>query len=593
MINESDELKNGWKSQSDNPHLPNDSETSHTEQLGSEQTEGSSAGADESKTVRSKFGRRTDVAQVFESKKRQFLETFINPLIMEESVLHPNGQEVNPSKLYMVVGGGAICVLAVAAGAFLSLPRANRQQQLAAASQAASPQQVVQPRPQPQFPPQPQPQQVPRVPVVQQPYPVQRGAGTAQPPVRPQPQPRAVLSAGVSKNQGMSAEQRKQKSHGEALQRVQLRASNLNEPLTGSGTARGAQIASQPGNTNATVLPPPQVIQQLQSNRGAAVGSLPLPAPISLVRPRNNPYSLYGSRTVAQSLGQGQSPIPYGQQNPYGQNQQGGGYQQGGNPYGQPQASYPGQQNPYNSYPQNQGQQNPYSQAPISQGAQFSTGVQQTIQTPWTLIPPGVMLKAVSRSMIQVAKTGGSINTPVFAQVKGAIRVDGQEVIPDGAILNGRVVNVDEALGRIRIEFTSLSIGATSIPLKGAMAWTMSGASAETATISEGLEADQGGLPNYFATDARAGIGQGAQSIAQTLGQTTTTTNGVIGTSSTSSYSGDTTAAVQRGLSQGLSTFLGRQVTRADKATSKQESRGPIWTVQPMTEFVIFLSQGI
>ncbi|MBC8120422.1 MAG: hypothetical protein H7Y22_01130, partial [Gemmatimonadaceae bacterium] len=151
------------------------------------------------------FNRRIDSAKKTQAGWNRMFETFVAPLIMEESVLHPEGREVNPSRLYMLIGGAGLGVLGVAAWGFLSIPRANPDTALAARQRLAvqagptQPQQPLPLRPaQPQLPVQP----IPTLQPVMQP---QQQPGTPQQAMQPRPQggqvqQRPVLQAGISRN---------------------------------------------------------------------------------------------------------------------------------------------------------------------------------------------------------------------------------------------------------------------------------------------------------------------------------------------------------------------------------------------------------
>jgi hypothetical protein len=253
-----------------------------------------------------------------------------------------------------------------------------------------------------------------------------------------------------------------------------------------------------------------------------------------------------------------------------------------------PIQSVPNSPLPNNQSPGDYGQTAPAT-VPTLQG-----GVRQN----WSLIAPGEVIRAETKSVIQVLNnTSAGQNTPVFAQVKGAIRSDGRVLIPDGALLAGNVIAVDEALGRVRVEFTQLSFGNTSIPLKGATAWTVlrTGNTGNTSALSEGLPSEATGTPNYVASDAAAAVGKAAGSIAQTYGQTSTTSiNAFTGTPATvGTVNGDLETSVRRGIASGVASIFDRQVARSDQATSKQESRGPIWAVGAGREFVVYLKEGV
>jgi hypothetical protein len=161
-------------------------------------------------------------------------------------------------------------------------------------------------------------------------------------------------------------------------------------------------------------------------------------------------------------------------------------------------------------------------------------------------------------------------------------------------MLAGNVIGVDEALGRVRVEFTQLSFGNTSIPLKGAMAWTVL-ATGNKSALSEGLPSEATGTPNYIASDAASAVGKAAGSIAQSYGQTSTTSiNAFTGTPATvGTVNGDLDTSVRRGIASGIGSIFDRQVARSDQATSKQESRGPIWAVGAGREFVVYLKEGV
>jgi hypothetical protein len=256
------------------------------------------------------------------------------------------------------------------------------------------------------------------------------------------------------------------------------------------------------------------------------------------------------------------------------------------------------------NYPNVQPQQGPEVQGyqsnlpgsnPTAQLAQYSAPptFPLRVQTSnFNVIPRGQLIRATLRSEIRVLQSpGAQSETPVIAQVDGAVRVDGQEVIPSGALLLGRVIAAEPGLSRVRIDFYALQFGSTTIPLRGAYAWSVSG----NAALSEGLVAEVSGTPNYLASDLMSAGGGALSTFSRTLGQQVTYgNNNTLGTPYSSTYSsGDFETAAQRALSQGASDFLTRQVRRSDQSTSRLESRGAILRVPPATSFVVYLTQGI
>jgi hypothetical protein len=435
---------------------------------------------------------------------------------------------------------------------------------------------IAAPAPQPQAPPQPKP-------VAATPTPQPKGTTqVGQAPVGPKQARASVQVQQVDKK--ALAEQKQKEAKEKALARIEARKANR-EPLTGSSKASGVLGALPP-------LPPPP--NAALANRGIRAGITPVaynpPAnpqgqvyPQAQVQAQNQgqaatPLAFRGARSQSASVGVQSSQVA--QVNP--------GYQAS-----QQAGNAPIQSVPNSPLPNNQGAGD-YGQSAPATVPTLQGGVRQN----WSLIAPGEVIRAETRSVIQVLNnTSAGQNTPVFAQVKGAIRSDGRVLIPDGAMLAGNVIGVDEALGRVRVEFTQLSFGNTSIPLKGATAWTVlrTGNTGNTSALSEGLPSEATGTPNYIASDAASAVGKAAGSIAQSYGQTSTTSiNAFTGTPATvGTVNGDLDTSVRRGIASGIGSIFDRQVARSDQATSKQESRGPIWAVGAGREFVVYLKEGV
>jgi Bacterial conjugation TrbI-like protein len=493
------------------------------------------------------------------------------PFLYEPVALHEKGEEFNTGKAGLL--GGGIAVFAISAFIIGMYGLRNNQTPLPKEAVIAA---KAAPAPQPQAPPQPKP-------VAATPTSQPKATNQAvQAPVGPKQARASVQTSQVDKK--ALAEQKREEAKASALKRIQARGANR-EPLTGSSKS-GAVLGALPP------LPPPP--NSALANRGIRAGI----TPVAYNSPGNPQGQVYPQAQVqAQNQGQAGTPLAFrgarsqsasvgvqanqvAQVNP--------GYQAS-----QQASNAPIQSVPNSPLPNNQGAGD-YGQSAPATVPTLQGGVRQN----WSLIAPGEVIRAETRSVIQVLNnTSAGQNTPVFAQVKGAIRSDGRVLIPDGATLAGNVIGVDEALGRVRVEFTQLSFGNTSIPLKGATAWTVlrTGNTGNTSALSEGLPSEATGTPNYVASDAASAVGKAAGSIAQTYGQTSTTSiNAFTGTPATvGTVNGDLETSVRRGIASGVASIFDRQVARSDQATSKQESRGPIWAVGAGREFVVYLKEGV
>jgi Bacterial conjugation TrbI-like protein len=488
------------------------------------------------------------------------------PFLYEPVALHEKGEEFNTGKAGLL--GGGIAVVTISAFIIGMYGLRNNQTPLpkeaviAKANTAAL-------APQPQAPPQPKP--VAATPTSQPKAMTQ----AVQAPVGPKQARASVQTSQVDKK--ALAEQKREEAKASALKRIQARQGNR-EPLTGSSKS-SAVLGSLPP------LPPPNAAL---ASRGIRAGI----TPVAYSPPANQQGQVYPQAQVqAQNQGQAGTPLAF-----RGARSQSASVGVQSNQAAQVPPGYQAQQAsnaPIQSLPNNQGPGD-YGQTAPATVPTLQGGVRQN----WSLIAPGEVIRAETKSVIQVLNnTTAGQNTPVFAQVKGAIRSDGRVLIPDGALLAGNVIAVDEALGRVRVEFTQLSFGNTSIPLKGATAWTVlrTGNTGNTSALSEGLPSEATGTPNYVASDAASAVGKAAGSIAQTYGQTSTTSiNAFTGTPATvGTVNGDLETSVRRGIASGVASIFDRQVARSDQATSKQESRGPIWAVGAGREFVVYLKEGV
>jgi Bacterial conjugation TrbI-like protein len=379
------------------------------------------------------------------------------------------------------------------------------------------------------------------------------------------------FNVGINAQSQLEA-QRKAAAWSEVANRGKVR-----DPLTGSVLKVGT-------------LPPANQLPQLQGGGGSLPRITQLPPPPAPIgyrqqqvrqyfNPNSNSTSNPGYGYQSQQSG-ASSPYP-SQANPYGN--------VGDSPSQSGQYTQPSQ--PVQSVqPQNSGYSPIAYQQPISNPT-FNTGVKNSI------LPAGQMIQATLISEVRLLQSSGSqqSQTPVIAQVQGNVRVDGQVVIPSGALLLGTVIASDPGLGRIRIEIQSVQFGTTTIPVHGAYAWTMYGDNPQTATLAEGIPAEATGMPNYVASDLQAAAGGAFSTFSRTLGQQVTTgVSSAFGTPYSSTFNqGDLSTSAQRAISQGASEFMNRQVRRSDQATAQQTARGPIYRVAPRTQFVVYFTEGI
>jgi Bacterial conjugation TrbI-like protein len=385
-------------------------------------------------------------------------------------------------------------------------------------------------------------------------------------------QPGQRFDVGVNAAQARDQQlaQRKAAAWSEVANRGKVR-----DPLTGSVL-------------RAATLPPANQLPQLQGGGGSLprITQLsPPPAPIGYrpqqVRQYFNPNSNAAANPGYQSQQSGASSPYADQANPYGS--------VGDSPTQSGQYTQPSQ--PVQS---GQSQNSGYSPIGYQQpgsNPMFNTGVKSTI------LPAGQMIQAALISEVRFLQSSGSqkSQTPVIAQVQGNVRVDGQVVIPSGALLLGTVIASDPGLGRVRIEIQSVQFGTTTIPVHGAYAWTMYGDNPQTATLAEGIPAEATGMPNHVASDLQAAAGGAFSTFSRTLGQQVTTgVSSAFGTPYSSTFNqGDLSTSAQRAISQGASEFMNRQVRRSDQATAQQTARGPIYRVAPRTQFVVYFTEGI
>jgi len=205
----------------------------------------------------------------------------------------------------------------------------------------------------------------------------------------------------------------------------------------------------------------------------------------------------------------------------------------------------------------------------------------------WSFIPPNNVLHATTKNAVTIS--GQRRGSLVLAQVTGTVSLDGIPVVPDGAMLQGEVIGVDEATGRVSVEFRSISFGPTTLPMAGAMAFSVEGNS-----IQEGLIAQLVGQPDYLASDTTSALGAAGGQFADSLGQTTISTGaGPYGTYSSSQYAGSFETAAQRAGARAVSSVFNRQTRRADRNAQKAEQRGPSYALPANREFVVLLTQGL
>jgi hypothetical protein len=205
----------------------------------------------------------------------------------------------------------------------------------------------------------------------------------------------------------------------------------------------------------------------------------------------------------------------------------------------------------------------------------------------WSFIPPNNVLHATTRNAVTI--TGQKKGSLVLAQVAGTVSLDGNPVVPDGAMLQGEVVGVDEATGRVSVEFKSVSFGPTTLPMNGAMAFSVEGNS-----IQEGLASQLVGQPDYLASDTSSALGAAGGELADSLGQRTISNGaGPLGTYSSSQYDGGFETAAQKAGGRALATVFNRQTRRADRNAAKVEQRGPSYAVPANRDFVVLLTQGL
>ncbi len=205
----------------------------------------------------------------------------------------------------------------------------------------------------------------------------------------------------------------------------------------------------------------------------------------------------------------------------------------------------------------------------------------------WSFIPPNNVLHATTRNAVTI--TGQKKGSLVLAQVAGTVSLDGNPVVPDGAMLQGEVVGVDEVTGRVSVEFKSISFGPTTLPMNGAMAFSV-----ESNSIQEGLASQLVGQQDYLASDTSSAFGAAGSELADSLGQRTTN-NGVgpFGTFSSSQNEGNLETAAQKAGGRAIATIFNRQTKRADRNAEKIEQRGPSYAVPANREFVVLLTQGL
>jgi Bacterial conjugation TrbI-like protein len=384
-------------------------------------------------------------------------------------------------------------------------------------------------------------------------------------------QPQQRFNVGINAQSQLEA-QRKAAAWSEVANRGKVR-----DPLTGSVL----KVAT---------IPPANQLPQLQGGGGSLprITQLPPPpAPIGYrqqqVRQYFNPNSNSTANPGYQSQQSGASSPYANQANPYGNV---------GDSPGQPgQYTQPSQPVQSGQPQQNIGYSPIAYQQPTFNNPAFNLGVKNTI------LPAGQMIQATLISEVRLLQSSGTqqSQTPVIAQVQGNVRVDGQVVIPSGALLLGTVIASDPGLGRVRIEIQSVQYAGTTIPVHGAYAWSVYGDSPQTAALVEGIPAEATGIPNYVASDLQSAAGSAFSTFSRTLGQQVTTgVSSAFGTPFSSTFNqGNLSTSAQRAISQGASEFMNRQVRRSDQATAQQTARGPIYRVAPRTQFVVYFTEGI
>ncbi|WP_218080896.1 hypothetical protein [Anthocerotibacter panamensis] len=228
---------------------------------------------------------------------------------------------------------------------------------------------------------------------------------------------------------------------------------------------------------------------------------------------------------------------------------------------------------------------NPSAIAVASQTPQLSA----SLTVGWTLLPPGNWLQLTSKNLLQAVGRRQD-KTLFLATVKGEVQLDGRLVIPDGALVQGTLSRLDEALGRVYIQFQSLTVGTRIYPLRGASAWVI-GSSGE---LAEGLVASIES-PNYLGADLSTALGTGAAQLSRDFGQSVVTSNNSLTgvPIQTTTQSGDLSVAGVRAVAQGVSSVFQRQTQRSDADFQRQDSRGAIYTIRPGTVFALYLPEGI
>jgi hypothetical protein len=507
-----------------------------------------------------------DAANSSQRLKNWFGER-LSPLTSSDNYM-TDGKDVDPDKVrtILLVGFSGLLVVGAVTGTFFRLtarpPVANTLPILKAStptttSTLSNPAQSrVQPQPLPKPVPMPNPN-----PVIPMPRAGTRPAPPATLPPIPQSGQPQRFNVGINAQSQLEA-QRKAAAWSEVANRGKVR-----DPLTGS-VLRTA------------TLPPANQLPQIQGG-----GSLPR---ITQLPPPPAPVG-YRQQQVRQYF----NPNSNAAANPGYQAQQSGASSPNGDPSSQPDLSgqYTQPSQPVQpGQPQNSGYSSIGYQQPSNNPA-FNLGLKNSI------LPAGQMIQATLISEVRLLQSTGTqqSQTPVIAQVQGNVRVDGQVVIPSGALLLGTVIASDPGLGRVRIEIQSVQFAATTIPVHGAYAWTLYGDNPQTATLAEGIPADVTGTPNYTASDLQSAAGGAFATFSRTLGQQVTTgVSSTFGTPYSSTFNqGDLSTSAQRAISQGASDFLTRQVRRSDQATAQQTARGPIYRVAARTQFVVYFTEGI
>ncbi|MGA7954978.1 MAG: hypothetical protein WCA07_15810 [Gloeobacterales cyanobacterium] len=186
----------------------------------------------------------------------------------------------------------------------------------------------------------------------------------------------------------------------------------------------------------------------------------------------------------------------------------------------------------------------------------------------WSFIPPNNVIHAATKNAVTI--TGQKKGSLVLAQVTGTVSLDGNPVVPDGAMLQGEVVGVDEATGRVSVAFKSISFGPTTLPMAGAMAFSVEGNS-----IQEGLASQLVGQPDYLASDTTSALGAAGSELADSLGQRSISTGaGPYGSYSSYQYDGSFDTAAQKAGARGVSTVFNRQTSRADRNAAFRPATG-------------------